>query len=41
MDYNGVSLNKTSKAYNNGEKDVYKLTTKSGYEIKTTMITDL
>ena len=37
MDYNGVSLNKTSKAYNNGEKDVYKLTTKSGYEIKTTI----
>ncbi len=37
MDYNGVSLNEISNTYSNGEKDVYKLTTKSGYEIKTTI----
>ncbi len=36
MEYNGVSYNRTVKVYNNGKKDVFKVTTKSGYEIKTT-----
>lgn len=33
---NGVSLNYTTAFYNNGKKDIAKLITKSGYEIKAT-----
>lgn len=36
MECDGVSFNGITKVYNNGKKDVFKLTTKSGYEIKTT-----
>ncbi|QSZ27201.1 TSCPD domain-containing protein [Aceticella autotrophica] len=36
MNYKGIFLNRIIKVYNNGEKNVYKLTTKSGYEIKAT-----
>ncbi|WP_253666679.1 adenosylcobalamin-dependent ribonucleoside-diphosphate reductase [Thermoanaerobacterium thermosaccharolyticum] len=36
MNSKGTSLNRISKVYNNGEKDVIKLTLKSGYEIKAT-----
>ncbi|SHI13914.1 TSCPD domain-containing protein [Sporanaerobacter acetigenes] len=36
MECDGVSFNGITKVYNNGEKDVFKLTTKSGYEIKST-----
>lgn len=32
----GTSFNYVNKFYNNGKKDVYKLTTQSGYEIKAT-----
>ncbi|MCR4430475.1 MAG: adenosylcobalamin-dependent ribonucleoside-diphosphate reductase [Tepidanaerobacteraceae bacterium] len=36
LTYNGVSLNRVIKVYNNGKKDVIQLITKSGYKIKAT-----
>ena len=36
QEFNGVSLNSITAVYNNGEKNVAKIVTKSGYEIKAT-----
>lgn len=36
LNKNGTQLNTAVKIYNNGKKDVYKIVTKSGYEIKAT-----